>query len=374
MRATRHQLELRRYYWRVLEVFLMLAFIVVFALLLGFLMKYILPFVIGWIFAILLIPIVRWMEHRSIPRLTAVLIVLVCTVALVLAVSAGIVIGTAREASAFLVNSQAFVHVESNFIQEKLVATQVLYGQLPTQLSNQIDTTLQQFARGIEASVSRFVSSVLGSFAHLPETLFVGVIGVVTTFFILLRRERMMKSFFRIVPPGWDKKLNSILSDMSRAFLGTIRVQFILMCMSAVLGVIGMYVLGIPYAVLLGILFALTGLVPMLGSALLTVPWAIGALLLGDVSMAIKVIGLQLVISLIRHMVEPKILAESVGLDTLSTLFALYVGLKLIGVVGLFIGPILLIGAKGLLRTHLFVDLLPHFTEVEDESRGGAGS
>lgn len=363
MRATRREAELRRYIWRVVEVCIMLAFIVVFALLLGYLMKYILPFVIGWIFAILLIPIVRWLERVGMPRLTSVLFVMCLTVGLVISVSIGIVVGTAREATSFLVNSRSAIHIENLFVAHQLSTANLFAGRLPKQVTDQIQSGLSQLTADIQDWVQAFVSAVVGSLTHLPEFLFVGVIAVITTFFILLRRERMMKTFYRVMPPGWDAKLDLILADMSRAFLGSIRVQFILMCLSATLGVIGMYILSIPYAVLLGILFGLTGLIPILGSALLTVPWAIGALLMGDPSTALKVISLQVVISIIRHLIEPKILADTVGLDTLTTLFALYIGLQTMGVVGLFIGPIILIGAKGLLRTHLFVDFLPHHSE-----------
>lgn len=359
MRSMSRDAELRRYIWRVVEVCIMLLFIVLFAILLGRLMKYILPFMIGWIFAILLMPVVRWLEHIGLPRLTAVLSIVGLSVALVIAISIGVVIGTAREATSFLVHSKSVIHIENLLLQHQLTTANLLAGKLPSQVTSQIQHSLSQLTTWMQNSAQGFVKSLGGSVTHLPEFLFVGVIAIVTTFFILLRREQMMQGFYRILPPGWDEKMDIILSDMSRAFLGSLRVQFILMCLSAALGVLGMYILHIPYAVLLGIVFGLTGLIPILGSALLTVPWAAGALVLGDTSMALKVISLQVVISIIRHMIEPKLLADTVGLSTLTTLFALYVGLQTMGVIGLFIGPIILIGAKGLLRTHLFVDFIP---------------
>lgn len=368
MYSKRREDELRRYTWRVVEVCIMLLFIIVFALLLGRLMKYILPFMVGWIFAILLMPVVRWLEHVGLPRLTAVLSTLIFTVALVIAVSTAIVVGAAREASSFLVHSKSVLHIEHVLLQQQLTTTSLFAGQLPTQVTNQIQNSLSHLTNMMQHSLQKFVTSLGSSVTHLPGFLFIGVIAIVTAFFILLRRERMLLGFYQMLPPGWDEKMEIILADMSRAFLGSIRVQFILMCMSAALGVIGMYLLHIPYAVLLGIIFGLTGLVPILGSALLTVPWAAGALILGDTSMALKVISLQVLISIIRHMVEPKLLADTVGLNTLMTLFALYIGLQTMGIIGLFIGPIILIGAKGLLRTHLFVDFLPYQSPDEEDN------
>ncbi|GMA57875.1 sporulation integral membrane protein YtvI [Alicyclobacillus sacchari] len=373
MQGMGREVQLRRYLWRALEVCIMLAFIAAIALMLAYLMQYILPFVIGWIFAILLIPVVRVCERRGMRRLTSVLSVMTVAVAVALAISVGVIIGTLREATSFLTHSQWFLKAELFQLEQRLDGTQPLYGQLLTQVSNAVQSAVTQFVHSLEGSVRKFVTSLISIVTHLPDTLFIFVISVVTAFFILLRRERMLASFYRLLPPGWAPKVNVVFTDMERAFLGTIRVQFILMCLSAFLGVIGMYILHFPYAVLLGILFALTGLVPIVGSALLTVPWAVGALVMGDTATAVKVLSLQVVISLIRHAIEPKILADSVGLDTLTTLFGLYVGLKVLGVIGLFIGPIVLIGAKGLLRTRLFVDFLPHESERSEKGDGVGG-
>jgi sporulation integral membrane protein YtvI len=350
---------MQRYLLRLVEVALLCVFILVVALLLALLLKYILPFVIGWVLAILLIPVVRWGEERGLPRMAAVIVVLALLVLLVALFSGGVIVGITREATSLIVNSQSFFARENVWIRHQLSAGKVFYGQLPPQVTTELQHAFQQVVQAGGVGLKKTLTSFLGSFTHLPEILFIAVIAVITSFFILLKHERMMVFFFRMAPPGWEGKLNVVLTDMSNAFLGTIRVQFILMCLSTVLGILGMYVLGIPYALLLGAFFGLAGFIPVLGSAILTIPWALGALVIGDVSLAIKVISLQIVISIIRHIVEPKLLANTVGLDTLSTLFALYVGLKLMGILGLFIGPIILIGVKGLLSTHLFVDFLP---------------
>ena len=77
---------------------------------------------------------------------------------------------------------------------------------------------------------------------------------------------------------------------------------------------------------------------------------------MGNVVVAVKVLILQGIISAVRQVIEPKILADNVGLDTLSTLISMYIGLKAIGVLGLFLGPIFLIGLKSSLRARMFID------------------
>ncbi|MCL6517117.1 MAG: sporulation integral membrane protein YtvI [Alicyclobacillus sp.] len=355
---------MKRYLWRLVEVVSLLVLVTVTVLLFAWLMPYIFPFVAGAFFAILLWPFVRWLEQRGVPRTLAVTLVMVGIVVLLVALSVYVVIQVAREAALWSANVPMYFNEVQAWIAQRIELGRAWYGQLPPSVTNQVESAVAEAVTTVQAFFSGLASWVIDSITKLPESMFVVAVALIATFFMLVHRERMVKGFLRLLPPGWGDKVQVVAGDMMRAFLGSLRVQVVLMLMSAVLGVIGMWIAGIKYAVILGILFGLTGLVPVVGSAIMTVPWMIGALLIGDVALALKVLVIQLGISLIRHLVEPKILAESVGLDTLSTLFALYVGMKLMGVLGLFLGPIVLIGIKSLLRIRLFVDFLP-IPEVE---------
>lgn len=349
--------RLRQYLWRALEVACLLALVALLCAVFVWTLKYTLPFVIGGFFAILLLPLVRYLEHLKIGRVKSVITVLAVVGAALIYGFTWTVIAVTREAVSWSANIPTYFRLVQDWIFRQ--AHTSLFSQLPPSIESQIDSAISNSLVTLRNLLTSLTRVLIRTVTHTPESLFVVVIAVLTTYFMLVRRDRMYARFLRMLPPGWDPKVRVVGRDILRAFAGTIRVQIILMLLSAVLGVLGLSILHIHYAVILGLLFGVTGLVPILGSALLSVPWAAGALLIGDVNLALKVILLQLCISVIRHMVEPKILADSVGLDTLSTLFSLYVGMKVLGVIGLFVGPIVLIGIKSLLRIRLFVDFLP---------------
>lgn len=357
--SSQQQVQVRRYLWRLFEVAALLVFVTLISVFFVWALRYILPFVVGWFLAILLLPLVKFLERRHVKSIAAALSVLIGSLAVIVVLSVFAVIAIAREASLLLVNVPQYFNGAQAWVQQQILMGKVFFGQLPPNVVASIQNAAMQSISSLEAWFRSFAKILLDSVTRLPEFSFVVVISLITAYFMLADRERLYRGFLRSLPPGWSGKMEAALNDMGRAFTGTIRVQVVLMLMSAVLGVVGMWVLGIEYAVLLGIAFGVTGLVPFLGSAILTVPWAVGALAMGDVALAIKILLLQLVISAIRHVVEPKILADSVGLDTLSTLFALYVGMQLLGVLGLFLGPIILIGFKSLFRARLFVDFFP---------------
>jgi len=358
--SSQQQAQVRRYLWRLFEVAVLLVFVTLISVLFVWALRYILPFVVGWFLAILLLPLVKFLERRRVKSTIAALSVLVGSLLLIGVLSSFAVIAIVKEASLLLLNVPQYFNGGQVWLQQQISMGKIFFGQLPPNVVSSIQNTAMQSLSSLEAWFRGFAKILLDSVSRLPEFSFVVVISLITAYFMLADRERLYRGFLRSLPPGWSGKMESALNDMGRAFTGTIRVQVVLMLMSAILGVLGMWVLRIEYAVLLGIAFGVTGLVPFLGSAILTVPWAVGALAMGDVSLAIKILLLQLLISAIRHVVEPKILADSVGLDTLSTLFALYVGMQLLGVLGLFLGPIVLIGFKSLFRARLFVDFFPN--------------
>ncbi|WP_157061734.1 sporulation integral membrane protein YtvI [Alicyclobacillus ferrooxydans] len=362
-----HQKRVRKYFWRVVEVAALLLFVALVCTVFVATLRYTLPFVIGGLVAILLLPVVRRLETQGIRRMPAVLTVMIGVIAIVAIGSVFVLVAVTREAALWSKNLPEYFLILQNWVERQLGVGKTVFGQLPPDVAASLQSTFTSSITTAKDLMSGLTKILINSVKHMPEYLFVVVIAGITSFFMLLNRDRMYNNFLKLLPPGWAPKVRVVSNDMMRAFAGTIRVQVFLMVLSAVLGVLGMWLLHIHYAVILGLVFGLTGMIPILGSALLTVPWAFGALLIGDVPLAIKIIMLQLVISLIRHMVEPKILADSVGLDTLSTLFALYVGMKLVGVIGLFVGPIVLIGIKSLLRIRLFVDLMPTVEDAEGD-------
>lgn len=83
------------------------------------------------------------------------------------------------------------------------------------------------------------------------------------------------------------------------------------------------------------------------------IPWAIIASLNGDIKLAIALIALYVIIIVTRQLIEPKIVSNNIGIHPIFTLIAMYTGYKVIGILGLFIGPIVLIILK-----NIFANLL----------------
>ena len=103
------------------------------------------------------------------------------------------------------------------------------------------------------------------------------------------------------------------------------------------------------YALGIGFVDAL----PIFGSGSVMVPWAIISACSGDMKLAISILGLWILMSIVRQLIEPRIVGNHIGIHPIFTLIAMYTGFKISGVIGLFIGPIILIIIK-----NIFSDIL----------------
>jgi sporulation integral membrane protein YtvI len=138
-------------------------------------------------------------------------------------------------------------------------------------------------------------------------------------------------------------QVDQVLNNLRKSIFGFLRSQIILSGMTYILSLIGLLILGIKYPMAIALLIIVVDILPILGTGSVLVPWASYLLLTGDIFAGVGLIVLFLVITVFRRIVEPKILGDSVGIGALPALISLYVGFKLIGVIGVFIGPLIVI-------------------------------
>ena len=107
----------------------------------------------------------------------------------------------------------------------------------------------------------------------------------------------------------------------------------------------------VKFRVLIAILIAFVDALPILGAGTIIIPWAIISAFNGDITLAISLISLYVVIIVTRQLVEPKIISSHIGIHPIFTLISMYTGFKIIGIIGMFLGPIILIILKNIFET-----------------------
>ncbi len=210
-----------------------------------------------------------------------------------------------------------------------------------------INTTNEVLGKGL-GYLKDFLINFLNLITRIPSFIVYLIITILATYFITTDRILLLDDIEQRIPKKWIRNANNNFQSVISVLGKFLKAELTLVCISFVIVLIGLYVfefLGMnvksPFLIALGIGFV--DLLPILGSGTVMLPWGIALIILGDVTLGVSVLGLLFLITVVRQVLEPKIVSNNLGIHPLYTLIAMYIGFKISGVLGLLFGPIILI-------------------------------
>lgn len=322
------------------------------------------PFIVAWIFATLLNPVVTWAHRRlKIPRgFGSILSMLSILSGLLFAIAVVI-----RKLWEQIINfATTLPHIgeeiitEINQVQNNLVEKLPMLPQIESMLD--IDSIVEQLFDGLSSFLTSIIPTVYGGITKVPDIVLFTIIMLLSTFF-------MTRDFYRIkdfVKAQFSDTIVDKIVIMQRGVLGAmggyVKTQLILMTVTFTICLIGLFLFGIEYALLLSVIIAVLDALPVFGSGTILIPWAVYNLIVGQYSIGIGLLGIYGVIFVTRQVMEPRILASQIGVYALVTIMAVYIGYKTIGFLGLIIAPICVVVVQMLQN----VGALPKFKPVKN--------
>lgn len=310
--------------------------------------SYVAPFIIAWLIASLIEPLVKWFQKRwKIPRSISSILSIIIILVFVGTVVTGIVMRTVQQAQAFGQDFPVYYESFINNLEDIRGKTETFILALPEfiqdLLRNGFDAIIQSFPDMVGPGVRK---GSLGVVVALPNALFISIITLIATFFISKDKVKIQSFIERQLPSSWIRKIDTIRRDLFGALLGYVKTQLILMLFTSTICIIGLTILRYKYSLLIGIIIGIFDAFPILGSGGILIPWAIYNLINGNIFNAVGLLIIYGLVVLFRQMFEPKVLGSQIGVYPLVTLMSMYIGIKLFGVIGIVIGPILVIFIK----------------------------
>ena len=175
--------------------------------------------------------------------------------------------------------------------------------------------------------------------AALPTVLLVTLITVIAGFYFCIDGERILSAVASLLPARQRARLPILRERVQRISWKYLRAYLLLWCLTVVELLVGFAILGVDYALLLALVIAFVDLLPILGVGTVMIPWAVVVLIQGNYGLGLGLVILYGVVMLLRQIVEPHLLGQSLGLHPLLTLFATYAGWQLLGVWGMLLAP-----------------------------------
>ena len=159
---------------------------------------------------------------------------------------------------------------------------------------------------------------------------------IISTFFIALDYDRIASFFVRQLSENGRTIFWEIKDYVTGTLFVCIRSYAIIMSITFVELSIGLSIIGIENAVMIALLIAVFDILPVLGTGGIMIPWAVITAIQGEYKLAIALFAVYIVVTIIRNIIEPKIVGSQLGLHPVATLASLFVGAQLFGAVGLF--------------------------------------
>lgn len=217
-------------------------------------------------------------------------------------------------------------------------------GVLPPSVMQTINIEVQDYLLQLRNNILHYfnVEKITLLVSSIPELVISGIVFLVALFLFMLEIPHMRAFFRRHMYDRTYKNVMFVWTRISTSVFGMIRAAFILSFITWIFTFVGLLFIAPKNALIISIIISIIDLLPIIGATGVTIPWAITAYLMGDHSTAIKLFLFSIFLLIQRKILEPKIVGRGVGLPPLSTLVSMYIGLKLFGFVGFFIGPIIL--------------------------------
>ena len=306
------------------------------------LLHFFMPFVVGWILALLANPLVRFLERRvKLVRRHGSMLIIIAALAIVIGLFYGAGLLVYREMGSFLADAPEIYQSVIAEIGDALQNGRKLAEYFPQNLQ----PPLLAFSDNLDGLFGKLVSraaeptvQIAGHVAKsIPNLLVNMVIIILSSYLCLADRESIMRWLKEHLPAFVFRYIEYMKRDAKGLIGGYFLAQFRIMCVVALILAAGFLVLGVRYGVLLAFLTAILDFLPIFGTGTVLFPWAVVKLFAGEYAYATGLILLYILTQVVRQIIQPKIVGESMGLPPLMTLFLLYLGFKLRGLTGMIL-------------------------------------
>ena len=310
---------------------------------------YFMPFVIGWILSVIAGPLVTFLEKKlKIMKRLGSAITIILVLALCIGLIYLIISQIWEEISVLIRNFPSMYHDLERGLNQIGTQGNTLFERFPEQIQNSWATlmnNLDDTASSLIGRIGEPTIEVAGNVAKRNPTVLIGtIVAFVSAYFFIADKENLGEWVKKVVPKSITSRLLLVGENLKYAMGGYFKAQFKIMGVVFAILLVGFTLMQIRFSILLAIAIAFLDFLPFFGTGTALIPWAIYKFLVGDYKMVAALVILYGVTQLVRQLIQPKLVGDSMGLNPLYTLFLLYLGYRVGSVLGMiFAVPIGLI-------------------------------
>lgn len=303
---------------------------------------FLMPFVVGWIISAIAAPVVNWLEKRFkiVKKLGSALIVIV-VIAAILAIVYFAVSRVVMEVGDLIKNIPEIYEQLENGLRQIGGTLSGVFDKLPLAVQdgwNSFVANMDQSITGLIGKISDPAVTAAGNIAkRIPFYLISIIVAILSAYFFTFQREDVLNWMKRMAPESVEKRMTLVMDNLRFALGGYFKAQFKIMGVVFAILLVGFAVMGVRYYVLVAFLISFLDFLPFFGTGTAMIPWGLYKFLVGDYKMAIILLAFYATTQIVRQLLQPKLVGDSVGMNPLVTLLFLYVGYRLGSVLGMIL-------------------------------------
>lgn len=330
-------MQTTRPYWKVI-VSLIFSLLATALVIVGgvWLIRFLMPFVIGWIISSIANPVVCWLDKKlKIQKRFGSAIMIVAVLAAV--------VGLLYLIGSFLVREAGELIVHLPEMYQSIVAQMEEIGQNLSGIVKMLPAGMKDSWKALGSNLGDALGTWVGELTEptvsmagniakqIPTVVIGGFVSIISAYFFVADREMIMTWCKKVTPKAIYERLSMVVSNFKFAVGGYFIAQFKIMAVVCVILFIGLTLLKVEYAVMLSILIGFLDFLPFFGTGTAFVPWCIYTLLTGDYMRALFLALIYVITQVVRQLIQPKLVGDQVGLNPLPTLVFIYIGYRLGG-------------------------------------------
>ena len=195
----------------------------------------------------------------------------------------------------------------------------------------------------IKALGSAVPDLAAGIVTSLPSLLLSGLITIISCFYFAMDVDLINKKMKGILPAKAVEYLSKIKRRLGNGFKKYIKAYVLIFLITFAELFLGFWILKLDYAFVLALLIAFLDFLPLIGTGAILLPWGIVLLLMNNLFQGMGILIIFAITTIVRQIIEPKIVGDSLGVHPLITLVSIYLGYRIFGFLGMVLAPMIVL-------------------------------
>lgn len=328
------------------RIFVHLAIIISGLLLLVFalpvLARFFAPLIVAWIIAMMANPPVRFLEKRiKIMRKHGSAIVIILVIIAIIALLY-VVAGTLFSQISSMIDTlpDVYENVLDN-LQEFIGALHKKYNIIPANINkifSDNESKINDYILAMLNSIQSPVSTVSSVASSLIDIFIISILTLMLAYFFTAGHDRIKAAVKKCMPESIKASAALIKNTVFTAIGGYLKACLQIMIIMFLILFLFFAVMRINYALPIALITSILDFLPFIGTGFVLMPWAAYSVITGEYLKAVILMSSYFVTMLVRRLLEPKLVGDSIGMSPFLTLVSMFIGYRLMGMLGLIIG------------------------------------